>query len=85
MDLRAPFWTFTAGFFKKHQVVTEEYLGGKVDLILAYTIYSVRRDENGDYVDCDLLESNDVKHLPKVLGDIMKMTAHSRALWNPLW
>lgn len=78
------------------KALTEEYkigVGGnlswRADLVLAEPSYNVRRAQNDDHTNYDVLESNDMKDMARVLRDMMKPVAHAHvfcsALKSILW
>lgn len=54
-----------------------EILSVKVDLVLADTADNVRMDQNNDHADYDVLKSNDIKTLAKVLRDLISTGANT--------
>lgn len=55
-----------------------------MDIFLADAPYNVRKDQKDDHVEYDVLGSNDMKNVAKVLGDAMKAEAHGHVFCSTL-
>lgn len=56
----------------KHQLVVGVDLSWKVDIFLADPLHNVGRDQKKNHAEYDVFNSNDMKHIFRVLGDVMK-------------
>lgn len=52
---------------EKHNFGLREDLSEKVEFYLAYSPYNVRRDQYNDHAEYDVLDSDDMKDIAKVL------------------
>lgn len=69
---------------KKSYRRTGKYLSGMVDFDLADLPYELRRNQNDDYADYDVFDSNHVKDMVKVLGNVIKCGAHTHLFCSAL-
>lgn len=58
---------------KKPDICMKDDLSRKMDLVLVDSSYSLREDQNDDYVDYVVFGSSDMKNMAKVLGILMKL------------
>lgn len=61
---------------EEHELGTREGINGKMEFMFVDTAYNVRRDGNADNSEYDILTSEDMRHMGRVLGNVMKPGAH---------
>lgn len=65
---------------EEHDLGGSEDLNWELELVSDELSYTTRKDQNHGHADCDLFSLNDMKHVAKVLGDMMKLAV--RVQWS---
>lgn len=61
-----------------------EYLSETMDFVLYDPPYTVQKDQDDDHAKYNVLISNDLLNLSKVLGDLMKLGTHGHVFCSAL-
>lgn len=85
-DVMAPQCTISDASFRKLVeklgLAVEKYLAWNVDLMLANTLYDVRRDQNDEHGTYNGFSLNNMMEMVNVTGDVMKPETHEPMFYS---